>query len=93
MRSPAQPHPAPEDRVDDGPDDRIALSALRAYNERSLLGDPSPVAGRRQVAVVRALADEVQRNLVRGAAVTTLREQLVEELARLGGHDPRRSVE
>jgi hypothetical protein len=42
------------------------------------------VATKRQIAVVRTLADELERCLQRGGTFEMLREQLVHELARLG---------
>jgi hypothetical protein len=46
--------------------------------------EPPVLTTRRQIAIVRTLADELERCLDRGRAALALREQLVEELTRLG---------
>jgi hypothetical protein len=56
---------------------------LRDRDDRPEAGDLRLVATKRQVAIVRALVDELERCLARGGA-TAAREQLVHELARLG---------
>jgi hypothetical protein len=61
-----------------------SLRALRASDDRMLAEELRLGATRQQVAVIRALADEFERCLLRSGAVQTLREQLVHELARLG---------
>jgi hypothetical protein len=62
---------------------------LRDRDDRRDDSDPRLITAKRQVAVVRALADELERCLVRGTAAPTIRDQLVRELAWLG----RRSLE
>jgi 2-keto-3-deoxy-6-phosphogluconate aldolase len=61
-----------------------SLRALRASDERLLEDELRLVATKQQIAVVRTLADELERCLVHGGAATALQEQLVQELARLG---------
>jgi len=61
-----------------------SLSALHADDGRLLDQELRLLATRRQIAVVRAIADELER-CVRGSGVLeTLREQFIEELSRLG---------
>jgi hypothetical protein len=61
------------------------LWALRASDDRLFAEELRLVVTNRQVAIVRTLADELERCLVRdGAAMPALQEQLVQELARLG---------
>jgi hypothetical protein len=61
-----------------------SLRALRSSDERLLAEELRVVATKRQIAVVRTLADELERCLVRAGAAPALQEQLVQELARLG---------
>ena len=62
-----------------------SLWALRASDDRLFAEELRLVVTNRQVAIVRTLADELERCLVRdGAAMPALQEQLVQELARLG---------
>jgi hypothetical protein len=61
-----------------------SLRALRAGDERLLAEPLCVVATRQQIAVVRTLADELERCLGRGGAALAVQGQLVEELARLG---------
>lgn len=61
-----------------------SLRALRASDERLLEDELRLVATKQQIAVVRTLADELERCLVHGGAAADLQEQLVQELARLG---------
>ena len=61
-----------------------SLRALRAGDERLLAEELRLVATRQQIAVVRTLADELERSLERGSPARALQEQLVQELARLG---------
>lgn len=61
-----------------------SLRALRAGDERLLAEKLRVVATKQQIAVVRTLADELERCLGRGGAALAVQGQLVEELARLG---------
>lgn len=57
-----------------------SVPAREADPKRS---SPAPSV-RAQTAIVRALADALERHIASGEAAESLREQLVEELARLG---------
>ena len=61
-----------------------SLQALRASDERRIDEELRVVATRQQLAIVRTFADEVERCLVRGGALQTLRDQVMHELAQLG---------
>lgn len=51
----------------------------------SIIADQLPsLATRRQIAVVRAIADEIERCVQGGSFLQTLRAQFREELSRLG---------
>ena len=63
-----------------------SLRALRASDDRLLAEELRLVATKRQIAIVRTLADELERRLVHGGAAAALQGQLVQELARLGCH-------
>ncbi len=58
--------------------------ALYAQDESMLRDELRVVATAGQLAVVRTLADEIRRCIERGIGVEALREQLAEEIARLG---------
>ena len=66
------------------PDDLPSRTALRDRDDRAAAEELRLVATKRQVAIVRTLADELERCLARGGPGKTVREQLVYELARLG---------
>ena len=61
-----------------------SFRALAARDEQLLTDELQLLAFKRQIAVVRALADEVERCLLRGGESEHLREQLAQELAHLG---------
>jgi len=61
-----------------------SLRALDADDERLLDEELRLLATRRQIAVVRAIADELERCAHGGSILETLREQFIEELSRLG---------
>ncbi len=62
------------------------LPSMRALpsDERALAEEPRVLATKQQIAVVRTLADALERCLGRGDASVAIQGQLVEELARLG---------
>ncbi len=60
------------------------VHALGGVGEGSL-GEPHPPVNARQLAIVRAVADELGRRPMGGRLAEALREQLAEELARLFG--------
>jgi hypothetical protein len=62
----------------------LSVAALESSPDGPLAANPRLVNVRSQVAVVRALADQVER-LSRVADVDGLGTQIVEEMARLGG--------
>ncbi|HEX8795167.1 MAG TPA: hypothetical protein VF765_29670 [Polyangiaceae bacterium] len=61
-----------------------SLRALGAADDRLLDEELCLLATRRQIAVVRALADELERCVQGSHLLETLRAQFVEELSRLG---------
>ncbi len=61
-----------------------SLRALTSSNDDLLSNELKLVSTRRQIAVVRTIADELERCLRDGRDVHTLREQFIEELAKLG---------
>jgi hypothetical protein len=62
------------------------LSSLWTLDSLELLADefPAPLAVRAQTAVVRTLTDAIEQFAPSSVMAVALREQLVEELARLG---------
>jgi len=65
------------------PDPTLSLPALREGQERPLEAEPLVVALKRQVAIVRTLADEVERFLASDSVARELHGQLVDELTQL----------
>jgi len=61
-----------------------SLRALHAVDDRLLDQELRLLTTRRQIAVVRAIADELERCLQGGSVFESLRAQFVEELSRLG---------
>ena len=61
-----------------------SLRALDADDDRLLDQELGLLATRRQIAVVRAIADELERCAQGGSVLETLRAQFIEELSRLG---------
>jgi hypothetical protein len=61
-----------------------SLQALSVRDDRLLAKELHLIAARQQLALVRTLADEFERCLVLGVGAQTMREQLVQELTRLG---------
>jgi hypothetical protein len=61
-----------------------SLRALQVNDERPIAEELRLVATKQQLAVVRTLADELERCLMRGDAAPALHEQFAQELARLG---------
>ena len=66
-------------RARDASDERRATS-----DERQLARNFTPSRTKLQIAIVRTLADELDRCPVRGGAALPIEEQLVQELVRLG---------
>jgi hypothetical protein len=64
--------------------DLPSVRALLSLDERLLTEELHLVATRRQIAVVRAIADELERCVATDPVVRALQEQLVHELAKLG---------
>ena len=60
------------------------LRALTARDHRLLIHELHIRTTARQLAVIRTIADEFERSVRNGSPGAALREQLVEELARLG---------
>ena len=61
-----------------------SLQALSVRDDRLLAEELHVIAARQQLAIVRTLADEFERCLVRCVDAQGAREQLVQELTRLG---------
>ena len=61
-----------------------SLRALHAVDDRLLDQELRLLTTRRQIAVVRAIADELERCLHGGSVLESLRAQFIEELSRLG---------
>ena len=61
-----------------------SLRALDADDDRLLDEELRLLSTRRQIAVVRAIADELERRVQGGSLLETLREQFIDELSRLG---------
>jgi hypothetical protein len=63
---------------------RDARGPFRDGGARDVTEELRLVATKRQVAIVRSLTDELERCLARGSLTRGLRQQLADELARLG---------
>jgi len=61
-----------------------SLRALGANDDRLLDEELRLLATRRQIAVVRAVADELERCVQGGGLFESLRAQFIEELSKLG---------
>jgi hypothetical protein len=61
-----------------------SLRALGAADDRLLDEELCLLATRRQIAVVRTIADELERCVQGNGLIETLRAQFIEELSRLG---------
>jgi hypothetical protein len=61
-----------------------SLHLLQTGDDRQLLDELGLVATRQELAIVRTLADELERCRRMRGAVKAIREQLVNELTRLG---------
>jgi hypothetical protein len=68
-------------RIGDSRSDRVTSAGVHGAEAGGRSRVPSV---RAQTAIVRALADALKHHTARGDATESLREQLVEELARLG---------
>ncbi|HEY3820148.1 MAG TPA: hypothetical protein VGL81_23450 [Polyangiaceae bacterium] len=66
------------------PEHLPSLRALSAGDDRILADELRILAARQQLAIVRTISDEMEWCLAHRVATNGLREQLVEELARLG---------
>jgi len=66
------------------PDHLPSLQALEARDERLLRRELGVVALKQEVAVVRMLADELERDLETDLTAGSVRKQLADELLELG---------
>ncbi len=61
-----------------------SVLALTSEDDALLSVELVALSARRQVAIVRTIADQLEKLLAESAACGALRDQLVEEVARLG---------
>lgn len=74
-------------------DDFPGRSSRASDRDDDFPGRARGASVRAQTAVVRALADALKHHTARGDAAESLREQLIEELARLGLRPSRKAMD